>query len=402
MLHFINGDKTINTLTLSQLGKMNSAFHFIIFKTGINYYQYQRLFIIFLAFYSSFSGITAQPKFMNDLQINSYYHYGYVLPEYKHLLYVVEDNVQSAGLSISKKTIGKNEWQQLYNYPEYGIFLFYSTLGNNEVNGQEIAIYPFFSWNIFSGNRLNILNQIGIGLGYATRKFDFEDNYQNVAIGSNLNIHFNFRLGIKYLLLKKIPIQTGISLDHFSNANMKSPNLGLNYLTSYVGLGYLMGERRQYQVRELEAYKKGYHFEFIYSIGGRHTRALQTKFYFTSSVAFEFKWKPYRVFHLGIGTDLFYDSATESQMSSKNPSDYKKYYDYQSGIHLSQEFLYNRVSIIIQEGIYLFLKDKADHNIMYNRGIVRYTIANHIILDIAMKTHFFILDYPELGLGFKW
>lgn len=371
-------------------------------KAIINHDPYQRLFVAFLLCCSSFSGLTAQHKFMNDLQINSYYHYGYVLPEYKHLLYVVNDHVQSAGLSISKKTIGKNEWQQLYHYPEYGVFLFYSTLGNNRVNGREIAVYPFFTWNILPGDRLNIYNQIGIGLGYASRRFDFEDNYQNVAIGSNLNIHFNFRLGIKYLLPKKLVIQTGISFDHLSNANMKSPNLGLNYLTSYVGLGYLVGETSQYQLREPEPYKKGFDFEFIYAVGGRHTRALQSKFYFTSSVAFEFKWKPYRAVHLGIGADLFYDSATESQMLPANSADYKKYYDYQSGIHLSQEFLYNRISIIIQEGVYLLLKDKADHNIMYNRGIVRYTIAKRIILEIAMKTHFFVLDYPEIGLGYKW
>jgi hypothetical protein len=119
---------------------MNKAYHFVTFKADTKSYHYQRLFVIFLGFFFSLSGLIAQSKFMNDLQISSYYHYGVVLPEYKHLLYVVEDYVHSAGLSISKKTVGKNEWQQLYKYPEYGFLFFYSTLGGKWTGNSYLSL----------------------------------------------------------------------------------------------------------------------------------------------------------------------------------------------------------------------------------------------------------------------
>jgi hypothetical protein len=364
--------------------------------------QKQIFSFIILWFCFSFSEITAQSGFPNDLYITANYHKGYILPEYKYSLFIVENYVHSMDLNITKITTGKNDWEQLYHYPVYGFSLFYSTLGNDAVNGKEIAVFPFFNLSIFSRNRFCIDNQIGIGIGYVTRKFDMEDNYRNIAVGSNFNMHFNYRLGLKYQLLDKMQLQTGISFDHFSNGNMQEPNLGLNYLTSFIGVGYRIGNSSPKQVRVFSPHQKDHWFELIYSIGGKHARAFQSKFYFTSSGTVEFKWEPVRVFRVGIGADMFYDSSTETEMAALNLTDHKNYYDFRTGIHLSQEIVYNKISLIIQEGIYLILTDRVNQNIMYNRGIVRYRVTDHILLSIAMKSHLHILDYPEFGLGYRF
>src|SRR5687768_13810790 len=91
---------------------------------------------------------TAQNRFRDDLSVSLNYHYGFVVPEYSNLLYLVEDNVQSVSLNFAKKTRGKNDWEHLYNYPEYGISLFFSSLGNNTVHGHEVALFPYFNLNI--------------------------------------------------------------------------------------------------------------------------------------------------------------------------------------------------------------------------------------------------------------
>jgi hypothetical protein len=148
---------------------------------------------------------------MDDLYITPTYHAGFVLPEYKYFLYMIEDHVQSVGLNISRKTMGENDWEQIYRYPEYGLSLFFSTLGNDKVFGHEIAFYPFFSYPIFSRNRFCFDNQIGLGISYVTRKFDLKENYQNIVVGSNLNMHFNFSMDFKYYLEERYQLHAGLS-----------------------------------------------------------------------------------------------------------------------------------------------------------------------------------------------
>ncbi|MBN1414433.1 MAG: acyloxyacyl hydrolase [Bacteroidales bacterium] len=362
----------------------------------------KRLLISFSCLLFTSSVIPAQTGFLDDLKITAAYHRGYVLPEYKYFLYMVEEQVQSFDLNFSRKTKGRNDWEQIYKYPEYGLSLFYSTLGNDRVFGHEIALYPFFKYHIYSRNRLAFDNQIGLGISYVTRKFDMESNYQNIAVGSYFNIHFNFKLDLEYQFYKNCHLKGGIAFDHFSNANFQEPNLGINYLTYYAGFGYFLYQREQPQIHELQPHRKDFDLEVIYSVGGKRTRAFQTFYYFTTSGTVELKWKPCRVFHVGIGADLFYDSSTEATMQALHYENYRKQYDFRSGIHVSQEIRYNRISLIIQEGIYLLLTDRIDHNIMYNRGIVRYRIKDRVLVQISMKSHLHILDYPELGLGYSF
>ena len=345
---------------------------------------------------------TKKEKFVDDLYITPAFHAGFVLPEYPYFLLMTEDHVQSADLNMAKKTTGKNDWEQIYGYPEYGLSLFYSTLGNDKVFGREFALYPFFSYPIFSNNRFGFFNQIGLGISYVNRKFDLEENYRNIVIGSNLNIHFNFRLDFRVQVIKHYYLHTGLSFDHLSNANMQEPNIGINYVTSYAGIGYQLGNNTRPEDHELKPHSRDFSWELTCAFGGKRTRAFQSTLFYTSSGTVEFKWKPYRAFHIGAGADLFYDSSTETEMLALDLTDYEPYYDFRTGIHISEEIVYSKISLIVQEGIYLFLTDKVNHKTMYNRGIVRYAISDHILVSISMKSHLHILDYPELGLGFRF
>lgn len=346
--------------------------------------------------------LKAQTSYTDNLHLTADYHRGYVLPEYKYSLFIAKKYVHSASLSLTKKTTGKNDWEQLYHYPEFGFTVFFSTLGNQEVNGSELALFPYFNLPVYSRKRFCIFNRTGIGIGYVTRKFDLDNNYQNIAVGSHFNMHFNNRFGLSFRVMDKIDLEAGISFDHFSNANMQEPNLGLNYVTSFLGAGYRLGESSTRQKHELQPHKKDSWFELVLSIGGKHTRAFQSTFFYTFSVSAEYKWEPFRVFRAGIGADLFYDSSTETEMEALNLTHYEKSDNFRTGIHLSEEIVYNRFSIIIQEGIYLVLTDRVNQNIMYNRGIVKYRIREHFFIGISMKSHLHILDYPEIGFGYRF
>jgi hypothetical protein len=343
----------------------------------------------------------SQNKTTDNLKLSLNYHRGFSLPEYSFINYITTDPINSLSFQISKETTGKNEWEQLFNYPEYGLSFFYSNLGNDKLIGKSLALNYFFRINFINRKRFQVFNQTGMGLGYLTKKFDLIENYQNVGIGSHWNAHFNLRLGTNFKLTEKIDSQLGLSFDHFSNANSADPNLGLNLITAFAGVTYRVGETNEKQHSILVKHVPKNNFEIVQSFGGKQTRALSGKFFFTSSLSGGMNREVFRGFNIGVGLDVFYDQAMKTLIEANNKT-YKPSDNFQTGIHLSQEFRYNRFSLILQEGIYVGLTNKGLKKMMYNRGIVQYRVSKHFLIRAAMKSHLHILDFPELGIGYKW
>lgn len=361
-------------------------------------------FLIYLvAILGSVLTASAQTRFSDNLSATGYYHFGYVLPEYDNFTYIVTDPIRAVTLNFSKKTRGNNDWEKIYNYPEYGFSIFYSTLGNDDIHGRELAITPYFRMNIISRKRFNFFNETGFGLGYVSKIFNPKDNYLNIAVGSHFNLHVGLKFGINYQVYKQWVVNAGFAFDHFSNANSKNPNLGINSVTSFAGLSHPIGRVTPTIERELAPHRKTIGYELIYSFGAKHSRGvLQSKMYYTSSITFETKWKVLRTIRLGAGADIFYDPSAQKEMEALNDFSYEKKNDFRTGIHFSQEFVYSKLSIILQEGFYIGLTDSVNGKTMYNRGIVRIQASPKMFVQLAMKSHLHILDYPELGLGLKW
>lgn len=344
-----------------------------------------------------------QDRFTDNLRVGANYHYGYVLPEYPYFTYIVNAPVQSFSVSISKPTLGKNEYERLYNYPEYGVSFLYTTLGNDDVFGREIGIYPYYQLKIISRKRFNLVHELGLGLSYVTKKYHVVDNHSNIAVGSHFNLHLNLKLGINYRIYESILVNAGLAFDHLSNANMQNPNIGINYATTYAGLSFLVGQETPKEVPEYSPHKREFNYELIGSIGAKRTRGVKESGWFNPvSVTFETKWTWLRALHLGAGVDVFYDPSAQAEIEGQGRTDYKPIDDFSSGIHLSQEFIYRKLSLILQEGFYVILPNNVSQEFMYNRGIVRIQVSEKMFVQLAMKAHLVVLDYPELGFGMKW
>ncbi len=293
-----------------------------------------------------------------------------------------------------------NYWEKIYKYPQFGISLFYSTLGNKNVFGDEIALYPYFSILSHPNKKLHIENRLGLGLAYATRKFELSDNYENVAVGSHLNVHFRYHLGLQYDISPNLRVKTGINFHHFSNANMREPNLGLNMVSLSLGVSKALGKQEVRLTPETPTFHKSNQFLAILSFGGKHTRALQSDVFPTVSVAFEANRKLSHTFHFGTGIDVFYDASTKTEMPMDEQINFKPIDNFRTGIHISQALVYNKFSFILQEGLYLGLKDKVNQKLMYNKLILRYKFAPKFVAQLAVKSHLHILDFPECGFSY--
>ncbi|MCA1764257.1 MAG: acyloxyacyl hydrolase [Cryomorphaceae bacterium] len=334
--------------------------------------------------------------------MSAHYHYGSVLAEYSSFTYLTEDFVQSVDLYFEKETVGKNPWEEVFGYPTYGIGLFYTTLGNDEIHGRELAVFPYMKFRILGKEKLNLSGLMGLGLGYVTKSYDPERNPFNVVIGSKFNIHFQASLLVRYQLINSVSLDAGLGFAHFSNGNTAEPNIGINNATMTAGIAYRLSEKSPQIKNEFLPMKKSWFWEAGVTLGSKSTRSLQQSRHMVFAATADV-WKPLtRVVSVGIGPDVFYDTAAETELLGRPNEQYQSSDQLSSGIHASVAFRYGKFRLIIQTGAYLLKENAVIDDFIYNRAMMRFDASKRIFVHFAMKSHLHILDYPELGIGYRW
>ena len=115
-------------------------------------------------------------------------------------------------LSYSRILYKDSIWDNLYNHPEFSVSLFYTSLGNKSVFGEEIALFPSITFNIIKNNKFNIYSRFGLGISYISKTYHQENNIKNYAVSKPINIHFDFLLGGNYKLTDKFELNAGINV----------------------------------------------------------------------------------------------------------------------------------------------------------------------------------------------
>jgi len=355
---------------------------------------------IILHFLIGNEDLKSQSKFSDEYHFRAQFQNGLLLPEYDFFYVLTEKTIKGVELNISKKTKGKALWEQLYNYPEIGFSTVFSTLGNKDVFGNVFALNPYIRFEIPVKSKFSFGYKIGVGLCYVTKHFDPLNDYQNIAVGSGINIWFNTEFLLNYKLNKRLSLYSGTVFNHLSNANFSEPNIGLNTLVYTFGMNYLFGEQVKKQDNLIEKFTPHNQYAVFLSSGRKHTRRFAEKTYATASLSFEYKRIAAYRFAYGGGADLFYDASIIDEMNRNQIFDTQPSYIFKSGLHLSQELIIGNLSLGLQEGFYMFLKDYLNEYKMYNRGIIRYRLNKHLFLNLAMVSNLIVLDVMEIGIGY--
>ena len=112
---------------------------------------------------TAFYLVNAQSTLRDNLSMRLDAHYGFILPEYSNFNLLINKPSSGFEFSIEKKTTGKTFWEQVYKYPEFGLTFFFITLGNKDVLGNELAIYPYVKTFLIRKERFQLINQFGLG-----------------------------------------------------------------------------------------------------------------------------------------------------------------------------------------------------------------------------------------------
>lgn len=362
----------------------------------IRYYLFAFLYVL-----GFFTNVKAQDSPRQDFILSAQGHYGYIISHRNNISHLIKGHIYGGEISYIFRTTGKEQWEQIHRYPELGICALHMYLANPKQLGTLEALYPYTNIRLNKLKRSWKLNlRLGVGLSYLTKPFNRLTNYKNNAIGSHLNGFVNLRLSYAVMLSKEWRLDAGVGLTHASNGAMATPNLGLNMATISAGLGYAFGNKDLvYKKDTIPKCKHGIVPMFIVLGGMRELEQPDGPKY----LAFGAELNVYKTLNyknrLGLGVEAAYNNTTKVEYADDsifNPG-FKDIVTI--GAKIAYEFKFNRVSLPVEFGYYIYNK-KPSYGMIFHRIGIRYMVTKHVLANITLITHWARADYFEWGIGY--
>ncbi len=320
------------------------------------------------------------------------------------ILHLIKGRPEGVIISWNKKTFGEQAWQQRYNYPDYGVTFVYQNL-KNKVLGNNFSLYAHYNFYFF---KRNLMFRIGQGLGLTTNPFDKVENHKNIAFGSTLLsstfVMLNYK---KERIIDRFGLQAGLSLIHYSNANVKAPNASVNSITLNVGITYNLAEADPEYINDLEdeKYTENIKYNLVFRSGINESDVIdsgQFPFYIFSAYADK------RLNHksaIQLGTDvffsnflkelIFFQSVSFPEENVSGNEDYKRV-----GVFVGHELFVNKTSIVTQFGYYVYYPFDFEGRTYFRAGLKRY-FGKKWFAAMTLKSHGAKAEAVEFGIGIR-
>lgn len=339
----------------------------------------------------------------NGWGIGASIQYGFILSHHHNMGHLVRGHTPAYELTLSKKTLGDKYWQQHFHYPVIGYSFIYINLKNNDQLGSAFAIYPHVSFMQNKQRKFMRYFKIGAGAGYITKTFDRIENNKNNAIGSHINVYINFTYGFKWRVHQNLSIDGAISFMHFSNASFTAPNLGINIPTIQLGATWYLSNSKEVFKKDsiIPPRDRKWHYSVILSGGLKEINPAYGPKYGIGSLNAEVIKPVSRKSLIGIGLDIFYDASLEKDLKHAGMDYSGMFAVVRPGMHFHYELKLSEFSLFFDVGGYLYTRWKEDGYIYARQGI-RYRVAKHVLLGLALKTHYFKADFAEWGVGYEF
>lgn len=350
-----------------------------------------------------------QEEKRNDVYIDAQFFRGNVIKHTEDVNHLISGHPEGFMLSYNWKTNGKKEWEQVYNYPDYGISFHYLDF-KNQYLGQNMALGLHYNFYFF--NR-NLMFRISQGIGITSNPYDKETNNKNNAFGTKVMDNTYFMLQYKKEnIFKRIGLQAGFMLTHFSNGRFKAPNSGINTVALNLGLNYnLTNEQQEFITDSLalaSTFKERIKYNIAFRTGiseGPVPHLGQRQFYHIGLYADK---RVGRKSALQLGTDVFFSRYLRDYIQfvsvafpTNHPSYTEPDTDYKRvGLFVGHELFINKLSIETQLGYYVY--KPFDYEIdIYQRLGAKYYIYKNIFTGVGLKTHGGRAEAIEATIGIR-
>ena len=251
--------------------------------------------------------------------------------------------------------------------------------------------------------------KIAQGLAFANKPYNKETNSKNKAFGTRVMANTN--IGLSYdnqTLFKNIGFHAGLLFTHYSNGRIKSPNSGINTYLLNLGFNYDFTndlKRNTDSIADTKSFKDKIHYNFVLRTGINESPIIRSGQYPFYHISFYADKRINRKSALQLGTELFltesfkeyikYFSVAYPEKNIDANTDYKRI-----GLFVGHELLINKISLEAQIGYYVYQPFKKDIPV-YDRVGMKYYFNKNIFGGFTIKTHLFLAEALEFGIGYR-
>ncbi len=391
-----------------------------------------KAFLIVSVCCSIFSQVAAQQKDYRFFETE--YSAGKIVPNYTKI-FPSSSLQQALTLSIGKQSADTTNWGRYYRFPETGVSIFASNLGNNKVFGNQFSFLPYIRFRVLNQTK-PLYIKLALGVTYFTTHFDSINNIENLSNGSP------FTWGFQAMLYKTIYQKNNFNLkimggySHHSNGHTQIPNFGLNSALFGISAQWKKDEKENLTNKNSnhnhqESSLNKYFINYREGLGFHELGATDIpvgggkKLVYTGSLSFgllfnnHIKWKTgfsYRYY------EHYYNYIQQNNLAAfkDNPEWSASNIYFFTGV----EFLMNHISIDVEGGLNLykpfyetFNNDfQKDEDVAYElkkwfnaRLGLNYYIANtikspthNVFLGAHINANFGQADFTEFSMGYVY
>jgi len=346
--------------------------------------------------------------FSQEKQTSSYievnYFKGNIALHNDDILHLIKGHPEGFILSWNKKTFGNQDWEQRYNYPDYGFSFSYQNL-KNDVLGNNYSLYAHYNFYFL---KRHLMFRIAQGLAFTTNPYDKIDNHKNNAFGSTIMSSTYLMLNYKKeRIFDRFGVQAGLALIHYSNANVKAPNTSINSTVFNLGITYNLDDEDPEYISSTtsEKFTEPIKYNFVFRSGVNESDVVgsgQFPFYVFS--AFADKRLGYKS-AIQLGADVFfseflkeliyYNSVAFPENNVSGDEDYKRV-----GLFVGHELFINKMSLVTQLGYYVYYPYDFEGRTYLRIGLKRY-FGKKWFAAITLKSHAAKAEAVEFGIGIR-
>ena len=341
----------------------------------------------------------------STLDVN--YMYGVIANHNSNILHLITGHPEGVLLSWNKKTFGEQAWQERFNYPDVGVSFLYQDFKNAYL-GENYSLYAHYNFYFL---KRNVMFRMGQGIAYASNPYDSDSNYRNVAFGSRFLSSTYMMLNYKKERLFKSPlgVQTGLTLTHYSNANIKAPNTSINTFSVNLGLTYNLDKFDEvaYTHREKDSttVDKKIKYNVAFRGGINQGDVIGTKQYPFYVASFYADKRLGQLSAVQVGVDAFFSMFLKEEIKFNSiaypednvdpDTDYKRI-----GLFVGHELFINKMSLITQLGYYVYWPYEFEIRVYERIGLKRY-FGEKVFGSMTLKAHGAAAEALEFGIGVR-
>ncbi len=357
----------------------------------------------------------------NQYSIENSYQNGYIFPTNDFIRgnnfeKDTIDAFQMFSLKFSKQTVGKHQWEQLFNYPRYGLGFSIYDFHNPEEIGTPFAIYGFFNAPFKRWKKWSFNYEIGFGATFSWKSFDPVANKYNIALGAGQSFYIDAGLILNFRIFKHFNMETGFSLTHFSNGALKKPNKGLNTIAPKISVKYSFDACPTFSRTEIKPFQQKNEWLVSIFAGMKNVIFNDAKI----NIIEKYEGLNFPVFgfstvfnrqigyksKFGIGISASYNGVLNAQVAVdenelealESPFEDKL----QLSIYPSYELVVYKVSLVLQPAFYIYRKKlKKQTPVFHQRIGLKYHINNKLFIGITLRDYKFqVSDFIEWHIGY--